>query len=58
MSAAMSRMNGVASKVASGDMDVAGQAVTMAEAKISMRANAAVIRTTNQMMGTLLDILG
>ena len=57
MAAAMQRLDTTASKAASGDTDIAAQAVDLAQAKIQMRANVAVVRATNEMMGTLLDIL-
>jgi len=57
MAAAMQRMGNVAAKAASGDMDVASQAVDLSQAKVQMQANAAVMRASNEMMGTLLDII-
>ncbi len=58
MAAAMTRLNDVASQAASGDVDMASQAVGLARAKTQLRASAAVLRATNEMMGTLLDVVG
>ena len=58
MTLAMNQLGGVAAKAAAGDMDVSTQAVELAQAKTTMRANVAVVRAADQMMGTLLDILG
>ncbi len=57
MAAAMTRLNDVAAQTASGDVDMASQAVDLARAKTQLRANAAVLRATNEMMGTLLDVV-
>ncbi len=53
----MTRLNDVAAQTASGDVDMASQAVDLARAKTQLRANAAVLRATNEMMGTLLDVV-
>ena len=54
----MNRMSATASKVASGDSDIAKDATDMKEAQTAVRANVAVVRATDKMMGTLLDMVG
>jgi flagellar hook protein FlgE len=54
---ATERFDGAASRIARDGVegDLAGNFVTMNVAKASVKANCAVVRTADEMLGTLLD---
>jgi flagellar hook protein FlgE len=61
LAAASQRLQASAERTASwgldSKVDLATEAVEQVTAKVAFKANAAVIRTANEMMGELLDIL-
>ncbi|HUO23784.1 MAG TPA: flagellar basal body rod C-terminal domain-containing protein [Caulobacteraceae bacterium] len=57
MTAALSRFDQAAGAIASPNGDLAQAAVLTIDAKASFTANAAVLKTADEMMGALLDIL-
>ena len=59
MTAAFARLDRAAGKIASADStdSLPEAAVDLVEARTSVRANAAVLRSTDETIGTLLDVL-
>ncbi|MBV9511097.1 MAG: flagellar hook protein FlgE [Caulobacteraceae bacterium] len=56
MTSASQQLDAVAGVVSSGNGDLASAAVTEATASADFKANAAVMKTADKMMGSLLDI--
>jgi flagellar hook protein FlgE len=54
---ATDQLNASAQRTAKGDADIGREVVEQVQAKVNFKANAAVIRTADEMTGTLLDIL-
>ncbi len=56
MMAASSRFNASAQRVAGGDADYAVEAVEAVASKTAFKASLAVMKTADEMLGSLLDI--
>lgn len=57
MISAAQRVDASAVRVAQGDGDLVAEAVAQVDAKATFSASAAVLRTADEMTGSLLDIL-
>ncbi len=58
MQSATQRFDAAGSRIASGDSDLAADVVELSMSKVQMSAAVAVSRSADQMMGTLLDMVG
>lgn len=57
ITSAVDRMSAVAEQTASGNADLIAAATDMSAARVQMAASVAVVRASNEMLGTLLDVM-